>query len=199
MLNKVVELLQNEEVLTFIADAVWEYYQKTKAENDTAAALHIQLEEIEQAQANIMKAVEAGLFSKATKKRMDELEGQRAEIEAELARTELIKEWEISREYITVFLKDMAAGNTKDRECQKQLIDTFVNAVFVYDDKITITFNYSNSDVHTITFAEVESLGTDGEVFGCCAECSTITHRYEHPPLEIVVYRNVFAVIIPVK
>ena len=199
VLNKVVELLQNEEVLTFIADAVWEYYQKTKAENDTAAALHIQLEEIEQAQANIMKAVEAGLFSKATKKRMDELEGQRAEIEAELARTELIKEWEISREYITVFLKDMAAGNTKDRECQKQLIDTFVNAVFVYDDKITITFNYSNSDVHTITFAEVESLGTDGEVFGCCAECSTITHRYEHPPLEIVVYRNVFAVIIPVK
>lgn len=180
VLNKVVELLQNEEVLTFIADAVWEYYQKIKAEDDTAAALRIQLEEIENAQANIMKAVEAGLFSKVTKKRMDELEEQRAEIEAELARAELVKEWEISREYITVFLKDMAAGNTKDRECQKQLIDTFVNAVFVYDDKITLAFNYSNSDVHTITFAEVESLGTEGEVFGCCAECSTKWTLDEH-------------------
>jgi len=35
-------------------------------------------------------------------------------------------------------------------------VDIFVNSVFVYDDKITITFNYSG-DNRTITLYEVEA------------------------------------------
>ncbi|MFR5864268.1 MAG: hypothetical protein ACLUFV_03255 [Acutalibacteraceae bacterium] len=37
-----------------------------------------------------------------------------------------------------------------DEACQKQLIKIFVNAVFVYDDKIVLTFNYSGDD-RTVT------------------------------------------------
>lgn len=173
VLNKVVELLYNDEVLNFIADAVWEYYGRVQTEDNTEMVLRTRLAEIDKAQANIMKAIEAGLFNQATKKRMEELDVQRQEIEVELANIELIKTWQISREYIMVFLKEMRDKNLEDRECQKQLIDTFINAVFVYDDKITLTFNYSNSDIHTITFTEVERLGTEGQVFGCCASCST--------------------------
>lgn len=173
VLNKVVELLYNDDVLNFIADAVWEYYGRVQTEDNTEMVLRTQLAEIDKAQANIMKAIEAGLFSQATKKRMEELDVQRQEIEVELANIELIKTWQISREYIMVFLKEMRDKNLEDRECQKQLIDTFINAVFVYDDKITLTFNYSNSDIHTITFTEVERLGTEGQVFGCRASCST--------------------------
>ena len=43
-----------------------------------------------------------------------------------------------------------------DEECQKQLIKTFVNSVFVYDDKVVLTFNYSGDD-RTITLNEIDA------------------------------------------
>ena len=42
----------------------------------------------------------------------------------------------------------------KDIDCQKRLIKTFINSVFVYDDKVILTFNYS-SDQRTITLNEI--------------------------------------------
>ena len=42
-----------------------------------------------------------------------------------------------------------------DVNCQKILIKTFVNSVFVYDDKVVLTFNYSGDD-RTITLNEID-------------------------------------------
>ena len=42
----------------------------------------------------------------------------------------------------------------QDIDCQKRLIKTFINSVFVYDDKVILTFNYS-SDQRTITLNEI--------------------------------------------
>ena len=43
-----------------------------------------------------------------------------------------------------------------DLECQKRLIKIFLNSVFVYDDKIVLTFNYSE-DTRTITLNEIDA------------------------------------------
>ena len=52
-------------------------------------------------------------------------------------------------------------GDPNDREFQKRLIDTFVNAIFVYDDKLVLTYNYQHG-TQTITLKEVEDfLGSD--------------------------------------
>ena len=52
-------------------------------------------------------------------------------------------------------------GDPNDREFQKRLIDTFVNAIFVYDDKLVLTYNYQHG-TQTITLNEVEDfLGSD--------------------------------------
>lgn len=197
VLDAVLEILRNDEMLEYIADGVYAYYQEQKEDNDIAEALKAELADIEKATANIMKAIEAGIFNAATKKRMDELDAQRTAIEAELSHQELVRSWELTRDHILFFLCEMRDKNLEDPECQKQLVQTFINSVFVYDDKITITFNYSG-DNRTITLAEVDSLGTEGAEFVCCAECSTITHTYEHPTT-FVVWRNVFAITVPVK
>ena len=43
-------------------------------------------------------------------------------------------------------------------EHRRWFIDTFINRIFLYDDKIVITFNY-NKGTKTITFAELEASG----------------------------------------
>ena len=55
---------------------------------------------------------------------------------------------------ILFFLHQFADMDLKDIDCQKRLIKTFVNSVFVYDDKVILTFNYS-SDQRTITLNEI--------------------------------------------
>jgi site-specific DNA recombinase len=51
---------------------------------------------------------------------------------------------------------------TKDEQ-RKQLIDTFINAIYLYDDKIIFTLNYKDS-TKTITFDEIN--GSDLESSG---------------------------------
>ena len=172
VLNKVVAVLQNDALLNDVATAVFEYYREQQKDNDLTGSLKSKLDEIEKAQANIMRAIEAGLFNQSTKKRMEELDKQREEIEAELSELELTHSFHLTKDQILYFLCAMRDKNIKDPICQKQLIDTFVNAVFVYDDKIVLTFNYSG-DNRTVTLTDLDTLENEGKVFGCHASCST--------------------------
>ena len=45
-------------------------------------------------------------------------------------------------------------GNITSEKYRQQLIDTFVHAVFVYDDKIVITYNYSGEN-NTATISDL--------------------------------------------
>ena len=54
------------------------------------------------------------------------------------------------------FLHRFAEMNATDEDCQKQMIKIFVNSVFVYDDKVVMTFNYSGDD-RTITLKEIDA------------------------------------------
>ena len=98
---------------------------------------------------------------------MDELDAQKQDLVDAIAGAELSKEFEFSRDHIEFFLMELRSKNTEDPECQKQLIDTFVNAVFVYDDKVTITFNYSG-DNRTITLAEIDAAENSDSVRMLC-------------------------------
>ena len=51
------------------------------------------------------------------------------------------------------------------------MIDTFVNAIFLYDDKMVITFNYKEGTT-TITFGDLKA-ALDKEKTGSDLDCST--------------------------
>ena len=62
----------------------------------------------------------------------------------------------LKKEHILFFLHQLADMDLQEIDCQKRLINTFVNSVFVYDDKVILTFNYS-SDHRTIMLKEIEA------------------------------------------
>ena len=114
------------------------------------------LEDTENSIWNLLRAVEAGLFSESTKIRLDELESQKNELKTALAAAKLKENLGLKKEHILFFLHQFADMDLQDIDCQKKLIKTFVNSVFVYDDKVILTFNYS-SDHRTITLKEIEA------------------------------------------
>ena len=69
----------------------------------------------------------------------------------------------LTREQIAFFIYRFRKFDVTKREQRQRLIDSFVNAVYLYEDKIIITFNYKDGS-KTITLAEVE--GSDLSVLG---------------------------------
>lgn len=61
----------------------------------------------------------------------------------------------ISKEQIIYWISSFKGGDITSEKYRQQLIDTFVNAVFVYDDKIVITYNYSGEN-NTATISDLD-------------------------------------------
>ena len=88
------------------------------------------------------------------KARLEELENRRDELENRLACEKLAKP-KVSAEFMTFWLHRFRKLDVRQQSHRKMLIDTFINEIFLYDDKMVITFNYKEG-TKTITFAELQ-------------------------------------------
>ena len=132
-----------------------------------------QLAQTDTAISNLIRVIEAGILTEETKKRMDELTQQKADLKASIADREIARGFHLKKSHIAYYLRSLRDADWSDKEAQKRLIQTFVNAVFVYDDHITLAYNFSG-DKNTITLRDMQRF-EDGEEFGCRASRSTRT------------------------
>ena len=110
----------------------------------------------------MLNSIQAGIFTPSTKQRLDELEETKRQLEVSILQEEMHKPL-LTREQIAFFIYRFRKFDVTKREQRQRLIDSFVNAVYLYEDKIILTFNYKDGS-KTITLAEVE--GSDLSVLG---------------------------------
>lgn len=129
------------EILEWIADKTVAHFEK-KLEEAQVSILEEQLAGTKKSIANILKAIEAGVFTPTTKDRLLALEKEQADLEHKIiaARAEVI---DIDRETIIEGLGMFRDGNPEDKKYQAALFDTFLLAVYVYDDKLKIVFSFT--------------------------------------------------------
>ena len=155
-IETVVALYTVNNVLTFdnienIADAI----MVIQAEEDpTIPALRSQLQECKKGIDNLVNALQAGIISDSTKTRLDTLESQKNQLETaiELA---LIKRPLFTKDQIIAWISSFKHGDVHDKRIQKELINAFVNSVFVYDDRIVITYNYKDG-TETVSLKDLD-------------------------------------------
>ena len=128
-----------------------------------------QLREADTAISNLLNAIQQGILTRATKARLEELENRRDELENRLACEKLAKP-KVSAEFMTFWLHRFRKLDVRQQSHRKMLIDTFINAIFLYDDKMVITFNYKEG-TKTSTFAELQEAISDknGSDLDCLA------------------------------
>jgi len=147
-----IQRVMDEEKISRLIDAILVMQEQ---EDTTTPALRSQLAETESAIGNILKAIEQGIFTPSTKQRLDELETRKEEILVNIQTAELQKP-KLTREQMTAWFEQFRHGDPANRGFQKRLIDTFVNAVYVFDDKLVLTYNYQHG-TQTISLEEIES------------------------------------------
>ena len=152
IIAKAREQLTNENI-DIIAETVSEI---SKRENNTPiiAGIKRKLKENMVAIKNLLKAIETGEHMDLVSERITEKKQEKADLEKSLAREQMEKR-EIDVNEIKFFLHNLKKGNIDDIIYQRALINIFVNAIYLYDDKATIAFNASDKPV-TIDFSLID-------------------------------------------
>ena len=140
-----------------IADAVIALQER---EDPTLPALNRQLAECEKAIENMLNAIQMGILTESTKERLEQLEEQKKSLKLSITQTQ-IERPRYTKPQIVDWISRFKFGNVNDPNYQRQIIDTFINAIYVFDDKLAFTYNFHDG-TETITLKEIEAaFGSD--------------------------------------
>ena len=78
--------------------------------------------------------------------------GKRKELQARIAEERLAKP-KMKEEFVRFWLLRFRKLDMTQPEQRQALVDTFINAIYLYDDKVLITFNYKEG-TETVAFGE---------------------------------------------
>jgi DNA invertase Pin-like site-specific DNA recombinase len=143
-------LILQDELIEKIADAVIALQGK---ENTTLPLLHQQLQEVEKGIENMLNAIQQGVLTSSTKKRLDDLESQKENLEISIAQ-EQIKRPLLTKDKIIFWISRFKDGDIDDPKYRQNIIDLFLNSVYVYDDRLIITCNYKDG-ARTVSLSDI--------------------------------------------
>lgn len=146
--RKIAELTKatvlKDEIIEWIAENAVSFQQQARRSSNLAI-MEQELAVNKKSQKNIMNAIEAGIFTATTRDRLIEIEHSITKLERAIALASA-QAVPIEKERIIYALEKLRDGNVDDRKYQKQLIDTFVKAVFLFDNSIKIEYYYAGKN-----------------------------------------------------
>lgn len=144
IVNTTVNMLNKNGNIEKIAEGLYALHQKEANDNTVLKSLKKQRNAAVKASNNLIRAVEQGIITEQTKTRLKELETQIAgldfEIEKELQKTFV----SLSPAAIEKYLRSKICENTRDIQVRKLLVNTFIREIILFEDKIIITYNFTD-------------------------------------------------------
>ena len=121
VVSETVRRVLVDEVIEMIADRVIEL-QNQERDKSVLRALELELEGVKKSIANLIKAVELGIFTESTQARLLELEKEKKDLEARIAHEEIVTP-KVTREQVVFWLNQFKGGDIDDPEYQRLIID----------------------------------------------------------------------------
>lgn len=137
-----MQIFENKQLMANIVDSC---YAMQTTKSTELPALKKQLKQTKKEINNVMNAVKAGLFNKTMKSTLDALEAEQENLEIAIVR-EQIERPIISKEQIEFWIMRFSKTDCNNAKQKQRLIDIFVNSVYVYNDKMVVTFNYKDGE-----------------------------------------------------
>ena len=137
-----MHFLQNDELVTRLVNAAFEYQQR---ENVALAPLQTRINKTDAEIQNIMTAIKAGIITKSTKSELERLETEKENLEIAIAKQQIVRPL-LSKKEIRFWLTKFRDTDLADDAQKRKFIETFVNCVYVYDDKAVLLFNYKDGE-----------------------------------------------------
>ena len=165
VINAVKAIIMDDETIDWIIDGYQQFMEQARGES-AVTAMEKELAETEKGIENLMKAIEMGIITDTTKARMMELEEKKKDLAARI-RIESRMLMELDPDQLRFSIERFRDQNINDKAYQKELINTFIKAVYVYDDRLKIVMNRGPNDDVEVPFEEIAAFDGDGEEASC--------------------------------
>lgn len=127
--------------------------------------------------------------------KMETLETQKASMENELVKLRIASEIRFTEEEVRAWLRRFCTGDLFDPEFRRNIIDTFINCIYLYDDRIIIFYNIKGGK--QVSFVDLaESLDSESESSGSDLNANAPPFNIKSEPTYIFV-NGVFGCIFP--
>ena len=162
LLEKIVlyilqEVVENPANKLLIAEKCYAYY---KSQNDDhgvyEASIKAQLKDAETKINNLMKAIEAGIFTETTAERLKMLESTKHRLEDALLAEQNRQKCDLTLHTILKWL-DSFTGDLSDTNNRKEVMDDYLEKILVFEDKLVVTFKYINKE-EAYSFVETSAI-----------------------------------------
>ena len=167
VVSETMKMIMDDDAIEAIVSMLMELQEQ---DNTNIPLYERQLQETNTKIRNLINAIQQGVLTKSTKESLEELEAAKEELETRLANEQLSKPPKISAEFMTFWLHRFRKLDVTKQSHRKMLIDTFINAIYLYDDKMLITFNYKDG-TKKITFSEIQE-ASKRDASGSDLDCS---------------------------
>ena len=157
VVNQTMQLVKDDAAMESIIAKVMELQDR---ENTNLPLYEKQLRDAESGIQNMLNAIQAGILTSSTKERLEQLEETKRELEARIAEEKLAKP-KVTEEFIRFWLLRFRKLDMSLKDQRQALVDTFINSIYLYDDKVLITFNYKEG-TQTVTFGEATEVASEG-------------------------------------
>lgn len=156
VIDETMKMVMDDKAIEAIVSMVMDLQDR---ENTNLPLYEQQLQESDIGLQNLLNAIQQGILTKSTKSRLEELEAVKEDLEIKIANEKLTKP-KASPEFVTFWLHRFRKLDVRQEAHRKMLIDTFLNAIYLFDDKIVITFNYKDG-TKTISFDDISGSDLD--------------------------------------
>lgn len=175
VIEQIKKIIYNDDLISDLADTALE---ALSAENTTLPLLKKQYTQVQKSIDNLLSAMEQGIITASTKERMEALEQQKSELSMHIVKEETARPT-ITKEEILFWFHKFREMDTRKVDHRRRLVDSFINAIYLYDDRIAFVFNYKDG-AETISFNELNdsTLHSDLTALGGPPKKSSNHHDY---------------------
>ena len=129
-----------DEQIEKTADAVMALQQEELKHSPLAAMESEQAKILKQIE-NINNAIAAGIWNSSTSAMLKKLEDQAEDLRVSVETLRYSQAQLLDRDRVVFFLRRFTKGDRRDPLLRRHIIETFVNAVYVYDDHLKLVIN----------------------------------------------------------
>ncbi len=152
VVKKAMEILHDEKLVDYLTDRI---YVLQGEENPRIPRLKEQLDETEKRISNVMDAIEQGIITDSTKDRLAQLESKKKELEITILQ-ERIKKPFLTKDQIRFGIEKFRKLDITTQDGKRRLIDGFINSIYLFDDKVTLTLNFKDG-TQTVYLSDIEA------------------------------------------
>ena len=181
VINQILNVIWDDNLIEDVTNLVMDMQNK---ENTALALLNKRLGEVQKSISNMLSAIEQGIFTSSTKQRLEELENQKRDLEIEIAQESITRPM-LDRDQIKFWFHRFRKMDVSLPENRRRLVDSFVNSIILYDDRIEFYFNFKKG-AKTLSLEDIKKGSDKLDSLPPYCGCKIDTHPEN--PLTITVW-----------